>query len=126
MTGVSSSIGRAASVVVALALMTAACSSGPSTCEEVADEFVVIAQELLDDVEAQVGDASIDEILGSDDGLPNIDRFTEEKDRLDAAADDLGCSVTQMEDLVAERAGLLTAETPIGNLIIEFIATGEL
>ncbi len=116
---------RRTATVVLLAVFLSACSSGPATCEEVADEFVVVAQDLIDDVEAQLGDQSIDSILDGGE-LPSLDAFTEQADQLRDQGRELECSGELMDALVSERASLLVAETPIGDLIVEFFSSGEL
>lgn len=111
-------------VVVALAL--GACSGGASTCEELADEAIDLVQALIDDVEAELGDADLAELAESAADLPSLEEYEEKANDLDAQADDLGCSEAEMSGLVTERGDQLKATTPVGNLIIEGITSGGL
>jgi len=106
-------------------VLLVACSSGAATCDELADEAIDLIQELIDDVEAELGDASLDE-LGATQDLPSLDEYERKAGELDGKADDLGCSNSELSDLVSARGDQLEATTPIGNLIIEGITSGGL
>lgn len=110
---------------VALLLVLSACSSGASTCEELADEAIELVQDLIDDVESELGNASLDE-LGAVDEFPSLDEYERKSDDLDRQADELGCTEAAMRDLVSARAHRLEATTPLGNLIVEGITGGGL
>ncbi|MGB5656958.1 MAG: hypothetical protein WBN35_10165, partial [Acidimicrobiia bacterium] len=63
-------------MIVVLAVALSACGGGqPETCDEVADETVKLMQELIDDVEKEVGDVSIEDLLASGGDLPSIEHF---------------------------------------------------
>lgn len=112
-------------LLVALLVVLSSCSGGASTCDELADDAVKLIQELIDDVEAELGDASLDE-LGANEDLPSLGEYDRKSDELDRQADELGCSSTQMRDLVSARSDRLTATTPVGKLIIDGITGGGL
>lgn len=112
-------------LLVALLVVLGSCSGGAATCEELADDAIELIQDLIHDVEAELGDASLDE-LGAEEELPSLADYDRKSDELDRQADELGCSGTQMRDLVSARSDRLTATTPVGNLIIDGITGGGL
>ena len=112
-----------------LAFVAAACSSAPETCDEVADQTIELTQDLIDEVEAEIGELSVEDLLASlaaGEDLPSVVAFEERAEKLSEQAADLGCTQTQLEDAVTARAGELTAETPVGRLIIQGIERGGL
>jgi len=109
-----------------IVLVLAACGGEASTCEEIADQTIDLAQQLIDDVEDEVGDRSLDTILSGENGLPAVEDYAERSDRIDARAAELGCVPADLEILVAERADRLTAETPVGVFIVDAIRSGGL
>lgn len=119
---------RLAALVIAASVVVAACGSGSATtCEEVADETIDLVQTLIDDVEGELGDMSLQELasLGTEE-LPAVERFRDEAAAIDARAAELGCAQSQIQELVVERADSLEAETPIGRLVIDGVASGGL
>ncbi len=112
----------------ALLLALAGCgSSGPSTCSEVVDDVVDLIQDLIDEVEQEASNASIEDLLSlGEEALPSIERFERASEEIDARAAELGCTQDELGRLVVERSGRLTAQTPIGRLIIEGVRTGGL
>jgi hypothetical protein len=113
-------------VLVLLALLLAGCGGEASTCEEIADQTIDLAQQLIDDVEDEVGDLSLDTILSGENGLPAVEDYAERSDRIDARAAELGCASADLELLVAQRTDRLTAETPVGVFIVDAIRSGGL
>jgi hypothetical protein len=114
-------------VVVVLALALAACGGGePQTCDEVADVTVDLMQELINDVEREVGDMSVEELLATGGSLPSVEGFQDEASAIDEQAAKLGCTQTEIESAVMTRVGGLEADTPIGQFIIEAIRSGGL
>ncbi len=112
---------------VAVAVVVAACGGGaPRTCAEVADDTIELTQQLIDDVEAEVGDMSVEELLATQGDLPAIDRFAERSAEIDEQAKELGCTQSELRSLVVERLDRLEADTPVGRLIIDGIASGGL
>lgn len=112
--------------LVLVALVFAGCGGEASTCEEIADQTIDLAQQLIDDVEDEVGDLPLDAVLSAEDGLPAAEDYAERSDRIDARAAELGCAPADLEALVAERADRLTAETPVGLFIVDAIRSGGL
>ena len=52
---------------VVLALVFSACGGGqPETCDEIADATIELMQELIDDVDDEVGDTSVEELIAAD------------------------------------------------------------
>jgi hypothetical protein len=110
---------------VVLGLVLAACGGEASTCEEVADETVALMQRIIDDVEADVGDMEVADFLESGASLPSSDSFSEESQKLNDRATELGCTPTDLDALIAERMDTLTSETPVGKFIKEAIQADE-
>lgn len=108
-----------------LGLVLAGCGGEASTCEEVADEAIALTQKLIDDVESELGDVSLDEVFSAGE-LPSLDGFAEDSERIDVRAAELGCSAEDLQALVAERADQLSAETPVGEFILNTIGSGGL
>lgn len=114
-------------LIVVLAVALSACGGGqPETCDEVADETVKLMQELIDDVEKEVGDVSIEDLLASGGDLPSIEHFEEDSEKIDERATELGCTPAEIQNGVAARANQLEADTPIGQFLIEAIRDGSL
>ncbi len=114
-------------LIVAIALVLSACGGGqPETCDEVADVTIDLMQELINDVEQEVGDMSVEELIATGGELPSVDRFEADAAEIDERAAELGCTQTQIQNAVTSRIGALEADTPIGQFIIEAIRSGGL
>jgi hypothetical protein len=114
-------------LVVVLALVLSACGGGqPETCEDIADVTVDLMQDLIDDVEEEVGDMTVEELNATGGDLPSVERFKNEATKINERAVELECSQTIIESLVAERVHRLEATTPIGQFMIEAIRSGGL
>ena len=83
-------------------------------------------QALIDDVENELGDMSVEELIASGEELPSVERFEEDAAKIDERAEELGCTQTEIQSAVAARANQLEAETPIGRFLIEAIRDGGL
>ena len=114
-------------LAIAFALALSACGGGqPRTCDEIADETINLMQELIDNVEEEVGDMSVEELIATQGDLPSVERFQDDAAKIDEQAIELGCTQTEIETAVTARAGTLEAATPIGQFIVEAIRTGGL
>ena len=116
---------RFVALVAVVGLVVAACGGEASTCEEIADEVIELTQQLIDDVESELGDVSLDELLSGGE-LPSLEGFVEDSERIDARAAELGCSADDLQALIADRADQLRAETPVGEFILDAIRSGSL
>lgn len=116
---------RRAVVGVVLLGMLASCGGEAATCEELADQAVDLIQDLIDEVEAELGDISLEDITEETE-FPAADRFEAESEKLDERAGELGCTGSQMAQLTGERLGRLEASTPIGRFIVEAFRAGGL
>jgi hypothetical protein len=113
--------------IVVIAVTVSACGGGqPETCDEVAAETVELMQELIDDVEDEFGDASVEELIASGGDLPSVERYEEDSEKIDERAAELGCTSAEIQSGVAARADQLEADTPIGRFLIEAIRNGGL
>lgn len=114
-------------LAIAFALAVSACGGGrPETCDEIADETINLMQELIDDVEEEVGEMSVEELIATQGDLPSVERFQEDAAKIDEQAIELGCTQIEIETAVTAKAGTLEATTPIGQFIVEAIRTGGL
>jgi len=114
-------------LAVVLALVLSACGGGePETCEDIADVTVDLMQDLIDDVEEEVGDMTVEELNATGGDLPSVEKFENEATKINDRAIELECSQTTIESLVAERVHRLEATTPIGQFMIEAIRSGGL
>ena len=115
-------------LVVVLALVLSACGGGgqPETCEDIADVTIDLMQDLIDDVEEEVGDMTVEELNATGGDLPSVEKFEKEATKINEQAVELECSQTTIEGLVAERVHRLEAGTPIGQFMIEAIRSGGL
>jgi hypothetical protein len=111
---------------VVLVLALSACGGEPRTCEDVADVTVDLMQDLIDDVEKEVGDMSVEELIETQGDLPSVEGFQEDAAKIDERAIELGCTQAEIQASVIEQSGRLEAATPIGRFIIEAIRTGGL
>ena len=94
-----------------------------------ADETIELMQDLIDDVEDEFGEESLDEIIArmlAGEELPSVVAFEEKADNLSQRAGELGCTQEQLEEAVASRTDRLEATTPLGEFIIEGIERGGL
>ena len=112
-------------VLAAVAVVAAACASQPETCDEVADESIELMQALIDEVESEVGEMSVQELIDeTGDDLPSVAAFERDAERLSDRASELGCTQDQFDGAVAERTDRLHATTPIGQVLVSAIKGG--
>ncbi len=117
-------------ILVVLGLVAAACSStdeiSAESCAEVADETMSLFQSLIDDVDAEFGDLTVQELIDSGAELPSIQSFEEDAAAIDEIALGLGCSQSDISSAVSARVGELTAETDLGRFLIGAFRSGGL
>ena len=113
-------------LILALAVLLSSCGGQPETCDELADETVKLMQGLIDDVEKELGDVSVEELIATGGDLPSAERFEEDAAKIDERAAELGCTQAEIQNGVAARANQLEADTPIGQFLIEAIRDGGL
>ena len=116
-------------IATVLAVAVAACSSQPETCDEIADETIVLMQTLIDDVEREFGEVSAEELIDrmfAGEELPSVTAFEEQAATLSERAGELGCTQDQLEEAVAGRTDQLIATTELGEFIIKAIKSGGL
>jgi hypothetical protein len=118
-------------LLVALALVGAACSSdsqeiSAGNCSEVVDETMELFQRLIDDVDAEFGEMTVEEFIATEGDLPSVERFTEDAEKINQIGTQLGCSQTEIQVAVLQRVDDLTATTDLGRFLITSIRTGGL
>jgi hypothetical protein len=122
-------IHRIVLLVVALSLLAAACggdSINASNCDELADETVAMFQRLVDEIDAEYGEVPMEDVLGSNEPLPSIEKFEEDVATLNELTAELGCNREEIGAEVESRADELTSESDLGRFLIESIRTGSL
>ena len=62
-------------LVLVLALVLSACGGEPQTCGDIADVTVDLMQNLIDDVEKEVGDMTVEDLLATQGELPPVEEF---------------------------------------------------
>jgi hypothetical protein len=117
-------------LLLAFALVAAACSSGQEisarNCNEVVDETMELFQRLIDDVDAEFGAMTVEEFIATNGDLPSVDKFTEDAEKINQIGTQLGCSQVAIQQAVLQRVGDLTATTDLGRFLITSIRTGGL
>ena len=116
-------------VLAAVAVVAAACAGQPETCDEVADESIELMQALIDEVESEVGEMSVQELIESfaaGEELPSVVAFEDKAEQLSERAGELSCTQEELQAAVAERSDRLEATTPLGEFIIDGIERGGL
>jgi len=123
-------IQRFSVVLVVLALVAAACGSteeiSAESCAEITDETMALFQRLINDVDAEVGDLTVEELIESGGDLPSVQSFEEDAALIDEIAAGLGCSQSDISGAVSARLDELTAETDLGRFLIGAIRSGGL
>jgi len=114
-------------VVIVLALVLSACGGRQAkTCDDLADQTIDLMQDLIDDVEAEVGDMTVEELIATGGDLPSVDQFEKEAAKIDERAVELSCTQSDITAGVAQRVDQLEAHTPIGEFLIKAISSGGL
>ncbi len=113
-------------LAVVLALVLSACGGQPQTCDDIADVTVDLMQDLIDDVEKEVGDMPVEEFIATQGELPSVEKYQDEATKINERAVELECSRATIGTLVAERIHRLEASTPIGRFMIDLVRSGGL
>jgi len=114
---------------VAVAVAVAACSGDRITaesCDEVVDVTMDLLQRLIDDVDAQAGDLTVQDFIDSEGELPSVARFEEDAAKIDEIAAELGCTRSEISSAVDARVAELTTTTDLGRFLINAIRAGGL
>ena len=110
-----------AAILVGASLI-AGCSSteiSAETCDDIVDETIALFQRVIDEVDASYADVQVSDVLTSELSLPPIDRFRADADRIDELAMELGCTESQIRPAVANRLGELSAESELGQFLVD-------
>ncbi len=117
-------------VVFAFGLVAAACSSSQEikarNCSDVADQTMGLFQRLIDGVDSEFEDMTIEEFIASGGDLPSVDRFTQDAAQVNLIGTQLGCTQQQIQQEVLQRIDELEASTDLGRFLIDAIRTGGL
>lgn len=117
--------------MLALALLAASCGddggeadpASLGTCEEIADAAIDVLQQTIDVVDG-MSDADPASSGDTGEGSDEFQAIEEAGAALEARALDLRCTDEQMSALMRERADSLSAESTIGQLVIEGLREG--
>ena len=94
-------------------LVATACGGGGAgSCEEAADEAIVLFQEILDQASSMTEE---DFVSGGEALFEDLERKGE---TLDEQISDLGCTDEEMNSLMAERVGSLDAGGILGEMLL--------
>ena len=112
-------------LIAALGLFVGACggddAGSADSCAGVADSAMTAVQGVIDELDS----LTLDEMSAMGDEDPAfITDFEKKMEELQAAANDLGCSDAEMEELFVERADSLKADGMFGELMIEELKSG--
>jgi hypothetical protein len=118
-------------LLVALALVGGACSSdsqeiSANNCREVIEETLELFQRLIDDVDSEFGEMTVEEFIATEGDLPSVEKFTEDAEEINEIGTQLGCSQGEIQAAILQRIDELTASTDLGRFLIDAIRTGGL
>lgn len=116
-------------LLVAIGLLASACSGdsiSASDCDELVDETIELFQRLIDDVDAEFDDISVEDFVATGGDLPSIEQFEQDAETIDELAVELGCTQTEIASAVQGRVGELTAQSDLGRFLIDAIRSGGL
>ena len=114
---------RLVAVIAAFGLVLAACGGGTASCEDIADDMIVMVQDVIDEVDGM----SEEELAAVGAGDAGFDEdFEQRTEELQQEADEAGCDDAALEELFTARAGSLTAESEFGQFFVEMFSGGEL
>jgi len=121
-------IRRVLVLLLAFGLLAAACgdSISASDCDELVDETMELFQSLIDDVDSEFEDMSVEDFLATGGDLPSVERFEEDAEKIDELAAELGCTQSEISAAVQGRVHELTAESDLGRFLIDAIRIGGL
>lgn len=113
-------------LMLTIALLAAACGGGgeAQNCDEIATQTVDLIQELIDNVDTEFGELSIEEFLATGEDLPSLQSFREDSEEINARANELGCTQTEIAAGVLADADRLTAQTRLGEFVIDLLTGG--
>jgi hypothetical protein len=114
-------------LVAVLTLVAAACggTAEAQNCDDISTETVDLIQELIDDVDAEFGDMSIEEFLANGEDLPSLQAFREHAEVIDKRAGELGCTQTEIAAGVIAQSERLAAKTRLGDFVIQLLTDGS-
>ncbi len=113
-------------LIAALGLITASCGggddAGAGSCDAVADDAISAFQTVITELDSM----TLDELSALGDEDPQVIVDMEQKiESLQTQADDLGCSESEMQELLNARVGDLTSEGMFGELMIDELEAGD-
>jgi len=113
-------------VLAALALVAGACGGGDdaaadNTCEGLADQAIALVQQVVDEIDGM----SAQEISDSGGDFASLDTLSTGMADLETKAGEIGCSDSEMQQLVVDRVGNLKATSEFGQMMIsQFESSG--
>ncbi len=115
-------------LVFALGLLAGAGSDSISAtnCDELVDETMELFQRLIEDVDSEFEDMSVEDFLATGGELPSVEQFEEDAAKIDELATELGCTQSRIGSAVRERVNELTSKSDLGRFLIDAIRAGGL
>ena len=118
-------------LLLGLSLVAAACSSdgqeiSADNCRDVVEETLELFQRLIDDVDSEFGEMTVEEFIATGGDLPSVEKFTADAEEINAIGTQLGCSQGEIQVTILQRVDELTASTDLGRFLIDAIRTGGL
>lgn len=100
-----------------------AADSGPvsmsdaETCEQLADAFMPLMQEVLD----SLSELSMADLMAMEEDPEVLDQFEDRLDEVSEKSSELNCDSDEMAALLGARMDQLTATGPVAELVLELI-----
>ena len=115
-------------LAIVLAVVASACGGSISAdnCDELADETIALFQRLIDDVDSEFEDMSVEDFVGTGGDLPSIETFEQDAATIDELAEELGCTQSDIAANVQDRVDELVAQSDLGRFLIDSIRAGGL
>jgi hypothetical protein len=116
--------------VLTLALVASACGGSDeisaSTCDDIVDETIDLVQRLIDDLDAEFAELSIQEFVAQAEDLEPFEPFREDSAAIVALSESLGCADSEIATGVSLEVGRLTSKTVVGRFMIDAIISGSI
>ncbi|MBT8208495.1 MAG: hypothetical protein KJO18_09490 [Acidimicrobiia bacterium] len=105
---------KTVALLCALALAASACGGDSASCDAIADDALVLIQDLINEFD----ELSLDDLNAAEEPA-FVGEFETDAEALDERALDAGCSDATMEELMDARIGQLESTGLIGSALID-------
>jgi mannitol-1-phosphate/altronate dehydrogenase len=113
-------------ILLVLAAVVSACggSDEAQTCDDIGDQTIAQMQSLIDSVDDEFGEMTLDEFLTTDGQPSNLDELAAISEEIERRSDELACSGEEVAARVIAQLSELTAETEIGRVFLDLLVSG--